>query len=153
MWMGSRKPKSKFPSIGKNISWKYYILSSFIKVCTEFTKQEYCQFVFILTYSIIAYKKVILYQKMEGYYECKGKYLYHKIHQSVSSERQIPEETIRELIETAGRAPSWCSCQPWEVYVVTGDKMGSYCGGIPSSSNRTVHESFWCTDLCVSLYE
>lgn len=38
-------------------------------------------------------------------------------------DRDIPEEVIRELVEIAGRAPSWASAQPWEVYVATGKKM------------------------------
>lgn len=35
----------------------------------------------------------------------------------------ISEVTITELIEMAGKAPSWANSQPWEVYVVTGEKL------------------------------
>lgn len=37
----------------------------------------------------------------------------------------ISDTTIRELIETAGRTPSWANSQPWEVYIVTGEKLES----------------------------
>lgn len=37
----------------------------------------------------------------------------------------ISDTTIRELIKTAGRTPSWANSQPWEVYVVTGEKLES----------------------------
>lgn len=33
----------------------------------------------------------------------------------------VPEETIRELLELAVRAPSGGNIQPWRVYVVTGE--------------------------------
>lgn len=60
-------------------------------------------------------------------------------------ERQIEEETIRELIEIAGHTPSWSSSQPWEVYVVTGDKMkelktawkAETLKGIPANFDRS----------------
>lgn len=35
----------------------------------------------------------------------------------------IDEETIREVLEAAGRAPSWGSSQPWYVVVVSGEKL------------------------------
>ena len=37
----------------------------------------------------------------------------------------ISEVTIKELIELAGRTPSWGNSQPWEVYVVTGEKLAN----------------------------
>lgn len=53
----------------------------------------------------------------------------------------IPEGTIKELIELAGRAPSWGNSQPWEVYVVIGEKLANlkmrwrkeFSQGIPPS--------------------
>ncbi|MGR3322481.1 MAG: nitroreductase family protein [Pseudooceanicola sp.] len=33
---------------------------------------------------------------------------------------QVPEAVIRQLVETAGRAPSWCNSQPWQVIVTSG---------------------------------
>lgn len=35
----------------------------------------------------------------------------------------VPEQTLRELIEIALRAPSWANTQPWELAVVSGDKL------------------------------
>lgn len=37
----------------------------------------------------------------------------------------ISEVTIKELIELAGRTPSWGNSQPWEVYVVTGETLAN----------------------------
>ncbi len=33
----------------------------------------------------------------------------------------VPHETIREIVETAQKAPSWCNAQPWQVIVTEGD--------------------------------
>lgn len=38
-------------------------------------------------------------------------------------EKQVPKEDLMEIIETAGRAPSWTNSQPWEVFVVSGEKL------------------------------
>ncbi len=62
-------------------------------------------------------------------------------------DRQVPEETIRELIETAGRAPSWCSSQPWEVYVVTGEKMKELKAAWKAESLKGVPQSFDRSDV------
>ena len=35
--------------------------------------------------------------------------------------REVPEATIREILETAARAPSGVNTQPWRVYVLRGD--------------------------------
>lgn len=32
----------------------------------------------------------------------------------------VPETTIRQIIEAAARAPSWCNAQPWQVTVTRG---------------------------------
>jgi nitroreductase len=34
----------------------------------------------------------------------------------------IPEDTIRNILQLAGRSPSYTNTQPWEVAVVTGEK-------------------------------
>ncbi|WP_229582407.1 nitroreductase [Paracoccus sp. S-4012] len=31
----------------------------------------------------------------------------------------VPEPVIRELIAIAGRAPSWCNCQPWTLHLLS----------------------------------
>ncbi|MEM7271116.1 MAG: nitroreductase family protein, partial [Pseudomonadota bacterium] len=33
----------------------------------------------------------------------------------------VPMETVRRILEAAGKAPSGHNTQPWKVYVVTGD--------------------------------
>lgn len=37
------------------------------------------------------------------------------------SDRQIPEEVIRDIVADAQWTPSWANAQPWKVYVATGD--------------------------------
>lgn len=37
--------------------------------------------------------------------------------------RQIDAATLRDLIRTAARTPSWANSQPWKVYVATGDSL------------------------------
>jgi nitroreductase len=39
------------------------------------------------------------------------------------SDRRVPEELLRGLLETAARAPSGGNVQPWRIYLVHGDAM------------------------------
>jgi nitroreductase len=39
---------------------------------------------------------------------------------------EVPQETIREILEEAQWAPSWGNTQPWELYVVTGDVLKKF---------------------------
>lgn len=39
---------------------------------------------------------------------------------------EVPQETIREILEEAQWAPSWGNTQPWELYVVTGDVLETF---------------------------
>ena len=32
----------------------------------------------------------------------------------------VPREVIEQIVATAGRAPSWCNAQPWQLIVTTG---------------------------------
>lgn len=32
----------------------------------------------------------------------------------------VPDDTIRQIVRAAGRAPSWCNAQPWQVTVTRG---------------------------------
>ena len=41
----------------------------------------------------------------------------------ISKKKEIPEETLKEIIKTALNCPSWCNSQPWKVYVVTGEPL------------------------------
>ncbi|MFV0513303.1 MAG: nitroreductase [Jhaorihella sp.] len=33
---------------------------------------------------------------------------------------QVPRETIERIVTTAGRAPSWCNSQPWQLTITSG---------------------------------
>ncbi|MDF1855274.1 nitroreductase [Pseudooceanicola sp.] len=37
----------------------------------------------------------------------------------------VPDVQIRQLVETAGRAPSWCNSQPWQVIITKGAETES----------------------------
>ncbi len=39
---------------------------------------------------------------------------------------EVPQETIRKILEEAQWAPSWGNTQPWELYVVTGDVLEKF---------------------------
>lgn len=40
--------------------------------------------------------------------------------------RPVPEARIRQIVETAGRAASWCNAQPWQVVVTQGDETNRF---------------------------
>lgn len=40
--------------------------------------------------------------------------------------REIPRETIRDILETARWAPSWGNTQLWEFYVLTGKRLDEF---------------------------
>jgi nitroreductase len=42
----------------------------------------------------------------------------------------VPESTIRDILETARRAPSGGNLQPWRVYVLTGDPLSAFKAAI-----------------------
>ena len=37
------------------------------------------------------------------------------------TDKEVGEKLIKEIIEDAQWAPSWCNSQPWKAYVLTGD--------------------------------
>lgn len=37
-------------------------------------------------------------------------------------DREVPEETLKEIVKDAQWAPSWANAQPWKVYIATGEK-------------------------------
>ena len=39
---------------------------------------------------------------------------------------EVPQETVREILEQAQWAPSWGNTQPWELYVVTGEVLEQF---------------------------
>jgi nitroreductase len=38
----------------------------------------------------------------------------------------VPAEVIAEVVRDAGRAPSWCNAQPWQVVVTQGDETEAF---------------------------
>lgn len=48
----------------------------------------------------------------------------------------VPEQTIREILSVAARAPSGTNMQPWKVYVVTGRKKQALSDAILNSGIR-----------------
>lgn len=49
---------------------------------------------------------------------------------------QVEDETIREILTVAARAPSGTNMQPWKAYVVTGDKKQQLADAILGSGVR-----------------
>ncbi|MBV1915276.1 MAG: nitroreductase [Pseudomonadales bacterium] len=45
-------------------------------------------------------------------------------------DKPVPQETIREILEKAKRAPSGGNLQPWHVYVLSGDKLQTFASSI-----------------------
>lgn len=39
------------------------------------------------------------------------------------TDKEVPVEVLREIVLTAGRAPSWENSQPWNVYIATGETL------------------------------
>lgn len=35
---------------------------------------------------------------------------------------QVPDDVIKQIVRTAGRSPSWCNAQPWQLVVTKGDE-------------------------------
>ena len=64
--------------------------------------------------------------------------------------KPVPEETVRELLETALRAPSASNTQPWEITVITGkvldqirrDNTAKVLAGTPLGKSQAYPEKF-----------
>ena len=54
----------------------------------------------------------------------------------------VAEETIRDILQVAARAPSGTNMQPWKVYVVTGDRKRELSAAILSSGIRAEKASW-----------
>lgn len=48
----------------------------------------------------------------------------------------VPDETIRDMLRVASRAPSGANMQPWKVYVVTGERKEALSAAILGSGVR-----------------
>lgn len=40
--------------------------------------------------------------------------------------RPVPEDIVQKIVEAAGRAPSWCNAQPWQVTVTRGTETSRF---------------------------
>ncbi|WP_417728077.1 nitroreductase [Roseovarius sp.] len=38
----------------------------------------------------------------------------------------VPEDTIRQIVTAAGRAPSWCNAQPWQITITHGQETDRF---------------------------
>lgn len=70
----------------------------------------------------------------------------------------VPQEMIRELLETAALAPSTFNTQPWGVHVLTGDALQRLSGAILASNAENAHPAFTpfpapCPSPCRELQE
>lgn len=64
----------------------------------------------------------------------------------------VPDNVIRQIVEEAGKAPSWGNTQPWRVYVATGAAMDEIrqehekavvAGTKGASDFGTIHRTQW----------
>ena len=39
---------------------------------------------------------------------------------------EVPEHLIREILDQARWSPSWGNTQPWEFYILTGEKLAEF---------------------------
>jgi len=49
----------------------------------------------------------------------------------------VPEETIQQIIRTAGQSPSWCNAQPWKVTVTKGDETARFAAALQGAVKTT----------------
>jgi nitroreductase len=49
----------------------------------------------------------------------------------------LPAEVIAEVVRDAGRAPSWCNAQPWQVVVTQGDETEGFRTALLAEVERT----------------
>lgn len=38
----------------------------------------------------------------------------------------VPRDVIQEIVATAGRSPSWCNAQPWQLVITSGDETEAF---------------------------
>jgi|BEDMetMinimDraft_2_1075160.scaffolds.fasta_scaffold16156_2 nitroreductase len=48
----------------------------------------------------------------------------------------VPRETLRAIIATAARAPSWCNAQPWQVSLLSGPALERFREGLHAHAQR-----------------
>jgi nitroreductase len=48
----------------------------------------------------------------------------------------VPAEVIAEVVRDAGRAPSWCNAQPWQVVVTQGDETEAFRAALLAEVKR-----------------
>lgn len=51
----------------------------------------------------------------------------------------VPQDTIRDILACAQRVPSWCNAQPWQVTIVSGDRLEDLRRDLFSAASRGGH--------------
>lgn len=49
----------------------------------------------------------------------------------------VPRETIAKIVEAAGRAPSWCNAQPWQIIVTRGEETARFRAALEEAAATT----------------
>ncbi|MFN9390768.1 MAG: nitroreductase [Betaproteobacteria bacterium] len=52
----------------------------------------------------------------------------------------VPRERIERALALAQRTPSWCNTQPWQVSVVSGDRLARLCDALGETARRVEPE-------------
>ena len=51
--------------------------------------------------------------------------------------KEVPEETLKKIIQIALDSPSWCNSQPWNIYIVSGKPLEEIKkNGFPKMSKK-----------------
>ena len=61
--------------------------------------------------------------------------------------KEIPEKTLKEIIGTALKSPSWCNSQSWNIYVASGKTLSEIRNIWISKNNKGIS---WCKDCIIA---
>ncbi|WP_372887258.1 nitroreductase [Shimia sp.] len=53
----------------------------------------------------------------------------------------VPRSVIEAILRDAGRAPSWCNVQPWQVHVVSGRRTGDFAAAMLAACDSTAPQA------------
>jgi len=53
----------------------------------------------------------------------------------------LPEPTLRQLLEAAQRAPSWCNVQPWRVVITSPPTTARVVAALVAAAEQRCHKS------------
>lgn len=62
---------------------------------------------------------------LEGRFSCRG-YL----------DKQVKTETIKKIVSSASRVPTWCNAQPWQVLVTKGEETKTFSEVLSSAAEN-----------------